>query len=57
MTINRFHEKARIARKYGEAKLDNGSTLWWTGREWIYKGSNGQVVDTAYDIKALEYLA
>lgn len=57
MTIKQFYEKAKIARAYGEAKLDNGSMLWWTGREWIYKGYNGQVVDTAYDIKALEYLA
>ena len=57
MTIKQFHEKARIARKYGEARLDNGSKLWWTGREWIFKGKDGQVVDTAYTIKDLEYLA
>ena len=57
MTIKQFYEKAKIARAYGEAKLDNGSMLWWTGREWIYKGHNVLEQKTAYDIKALEYLA
>lgn len=56
MTIKQFYEKARIARECGEARLDNGRKLWWTGREWIFKGKDGQVVDTAYTIKALEYL-
>lgn len=57
MTIKQFYEKAKIARECGEVRLENGSKLWWTGREWIFKGKDGQVVDTAYTIKALEYLA
>ena len=60
MTVNQFRKKVEIARKYGKAKLDNGSVLYYYGPGgsiiWSLKDKYGQTVDTAYDPKQFEYL-
>ena len=60
MTVKQFRQKVDIARKYGSAKLENGSWLdyWEYGGSaaWSIKDRYGNTVDTACNPKRLEYL-
>ena len=58
MTIKQFRKACDIARRYGEAKLDDGSILCYHGPSygWAIRSKNGNTVATAYDPKKFEYL-
>lgn len=60
MTVKQFRQKADIARKYGQAKLDNGCKLLYHGLggscPWALRDKYGNTVDVADDPKELEYL-
>lgn len=56
MTIKQFRKKVDIARKYGEAKMENGSVLRFTGNSWSIRDKNGNTVDIADAPKQLDYL-
>ena len=58
MTVKQFRAICDIARRFGEATLDDGNTIYYHGPEygWAIRSKNGNTIDTAYDPRKFEYL-
>ena len=56
MTVKQFRKKAQIARKCGEAWLDDGMVLYFWGNYWSVRAKDGNTVSVADTSKGLEFL-